>query len=91
MSDTEITLSELSNRFNVFEEHLAKLGIDVSAITAMFYNYLNASQPYRINTFGWKPINMRGRFGDIEELVASNIMAWNRVLKPTTENTPNQN
>ena len=77
--NTKMALIELNTRFDAFEEHLAKLGVDVSTITALLYNCVN-SQVY-INTLGWQPIALLGlRPSYMEELVTANIRAWGKAL-----------
>ena len=78
--NTKSALLELNTRFDAFEEHLAKLGVDVSTITAIFYNYIN-SQVYYTNTLGWQPVALSGlRPSYMEELVTANIKAWKKTL-----------
>jgi hypothetical protein len=85
--NTKTAITELSTRFDAFEERLAKLGIDVSTITALFYNYINDPQPqFYVNTFGWKPIYVSGwRPSDMEELALANVMAWSEILGKNSE------
>jgi hypothetical protein len=78
--NTKTAITELSTRFDAFEERFDRLGNDVSAIAALLYSYIGNTQPSYVNVAGWQIPLPEWHPSDIGELVIANTKAWSEIL-----------